>query len=134
MNNRCNCGTSCAFLGIGVSVIAGIVAGLLFFFGVIPFIATPLIVTLVVGAAAFALISAVFLFVRDCAVKACLCRFRTALFTGAVGTFLASLLAQLITVTIGSVFGAVLIGLITFFLILLISSIICLADCAADCE
>ena len=53
MNNRCTCGTSCAFLSTAISIIAGIVIGLLFYFGAIPFIATPLIVTLVVGAAAF---------------------------------------------------------------------------------
>lgn len=133
-NNQCTCSTSCAFIGTAVSLIAGIVVGLLFFFGVIPFVATPLIVTLIVGAVAFAGIAAAFLFARDCRVKECLCRLRGVLFVGSAGTFLASLLAQLVTLTIGSVFAAILIGLIAFFLILLISAIICLAACAADCE
>ena len=134
MNNRCTCGTSCAFLSTAISIIAGIVIGLLFYFGAIPFIATPLIVTLVVGAAAFAGIAAAFLFARDCTVKQCLCRLRTALFAGATGTFLLSLLAQLVTVTIGTVFGAILIGLIAFLLILLIGAIICLTACVGECD
>lgn len=134
MEKNCRCGTSCAFIGTAISLIAGIIIGLLFFFAVIPFVATPLIVTLIVGAVALFAIAAAFLFVRDYSVKQCLCRLRGILFTGAVGTFLASLFAILASVTTGAVFGAIVVGVIGFFLILLISAIICLAICAADCE
>ncbi len=136
MNNNkcCDCGNSCAFAGTALALIAGIVIGLLFFFGVIPFVATPLLVTLIFGGVLFIGIAAAFLFSPNYGITQCLCRYRGILFAGSAGTFLASLLAQLVTLTIGSILPAILVGLIAFFLVLLIAAIICLARCAGDCE
>lgn len=132
--NRCSCSASCAFIGTAIAIVTGIIVGLLFFFGVLESITLGLIATLIAGAGAFAAISAAFLFARNGEKKRCLCRLRGILFTGAVGTFLTSLFALLVDVGIFSIISAIIIGLVAFFLILLISAIICLALCVADCD
>lgn len=134
MNNSCNCGTSCEFIGFAVALVTGVIAGLLFYFDVFSSVQMALAVILVIGAASFTLISTAFLFARDCRLKKCLCRYRGALIGGALGTFFASFVSIVTAVAAFNVVSAVFVGLTAFFLILLITGLICLTDCAGECD
>ncbi len=134
MNNGCNCDASCKFIGFAIALVTGVIAGLLFYFDVFSSVERALEVTLVIGAAAFSLISAAFLFTRECRLKRCLCRYRGILLGGALGTFFASFVSILTAVTTFSVVSAIFVGLTAFFLIMLVAGLICLTACTGECD
>lgn len=134
MNNRCICTVSCALVGVILALFAGAVLGALYFFGVLSAIALPIQAVLLFGIIAFFGISAISLVSGKCRFTNCLCKLRSILFTGSVGTILSALIALLVSLTPGAILSAIVIGIVAFFLVLLIAGIICLVSCVADCE
>ena len=124
--------SACLLIGITLSIIFGVIVGILFFFGYVPLIETA--VWIAFGIAAFALaillISAIFSN-RDKVYK-CLRANAGALLTGIIGTLITAIAALSIILTPGSVLIAILIGLGAIFLGVTLTALVCLILCLLD--
>lgn len=126
----CNRDCGCLLAGV-ISVFAGIIIGVLYYFGFIANIVTAVWVAL--GIAIFNLIFLILISVfGDQKALRCLCKYGECLLTGIIGTIITATAALAITLTTGSTLIAILIALVGFFAGFLILSLIYLIKCLID--
>ena len=133
---KCFSKMSCTALSVLISLVAGVVAFVLTITGAVG-IFTPFVWIGFGIAVAFLFITfLVAAFTDECDKKerGCICRTLSTLQFGALGAILTALV--LLGVDFGgiSVIGAIVYGALFFFFVLLITSLICLARCYADCR
>jgi len=125
-NDRYNF-SACGFVGIPVSIVIGIIVGILFAFEFIPGIETAAWIAFGLGVLGLIiLVAAVFVAVstESRALTRCLQLNVNCLLTGIWGTILSGLAALSIELTPGSILIAVLVGIGAFFFSLMIVSLI----------
>ena len=128
----CNCNSQCdcSFLAIVASIVIGIIAAFLTITGVIA--TTPVFLWVTFGIAVvylgLTLVASPF-FGR----KGCICRVLSILFTGILGTILASVILLAITFAATSIVGAIITGLLLLLFSLMLTSTACLVKCIANC-
>lgn len=124
----------CSALGVVVSLISGVVALVLNITGTITVL--PIFAWIGFGVAIGLLIVTLLIVAstdEERKERGCICRALSKLQLGALGTILTALI--LLAVDFGgiSVIGAIIYGAFIFFFVLLITSVICLARCYAEC-
>lgn len=125
------CVRLCSALGIFFSVIVAIVGGFLTFNATIS--VTPAFLWVLFGIAV--VYQAVILLKTGCTnTNNCICDILGTVFTGILGTIATSVILLGITFAATSVLGAVITGLLLGFFTLLITSVICLIRCIANCN
>ncbi len=128
---NCCCRISCAILGLGASIILGILAALLTITAVIT--VTPVFLWVLFGIAvgylAIALASSLS---ATCSERRrCLCTRSGIFLGGALGTILTSVILLAVTFAATSIIGAIITGLLVFFFTLMITSVTCIIRCLA---
>lgn len=133
-NSNCNCRLDCGGLAILASIIIGLVTFVLSFTAIIA--STPAFLWVLFGIAVvvLALTPVTTAIIRGSGVRGCVCSILPILLTGLLGTILFSVVLLAITFAAGSILGAVFLGLLLGFFTLVITSIACLAKCAAGCR
>jgi hypothetical protein len=133
-NNNCYCGFNCLGTSVIVSLIVGVIAAILTITATIT--VTPAFLWVLFGIAVVSLgiLLVVSAFARSALVRACLCRFKTVLLAGILGTILFSLILLGITFAATSVTGAIITGILFAFFALILSQTACLIDCLASCS
>ena len=132
---NCCCRISCLALGLGASIILGIVAALLRITAIIT--VTPAFLWTVFG---IAIVYLALTFLTSARVacegaKICICRRSGLLLGGILGTILTSVILLAIAFPATSLIGAVITGLLIFFFSLMITTIACIIRClACVCE
>jgi len=130
--------TACSCLGVGISILVGAVVGVLFAFGLIPFITT--IVWVVFGLAVLTLIflvAGIFLSATGCckseALQKCTIRNTPCLLAGIIGTIISAIIALSIVLTPALIVVIVFIAILGFFFSLMIIGLIAYLSCIT-CE
>lgn len=127
----CNCECDCTGAATVTSIIAGIILGILYYFG---FIATGVIFW---AYFAFGLLAVLFAPIYGFLSKrysdnSCYCRYRNILNISAIGTIISAVVG-LITVSVASTITVtIVIAIATFFAVLLIGSLVCLTKCICE--
>lgn len=126
---NCYCKTSCAGLSVVAGIIIGIIAGMLTFMGIITI--TPAFLWVVFGIAVAYL--AVSLLISNVSfsptANRCICLTMPVFFIGILGTILTSLILLGVGFAATSVIGAIITGLLLGFFTLVITSTVCLIKC-----
>ncbi len=139
--NNESCGLSTCCLGLVLGVIAAVIFGILFFFGLIPEalagiaialeLAVVLLVLLFVGAYISEKNPSYFL-------SRCLCRHAACLLAGIIGTIVAGTIAMSILIVPGLVSSAIAVALVAFFYALMLTEtvgfLLCFACKAHRCK
>ncbi len=127
----CNCKYECAYLAVIVSILSGVVLGVLYSIGLI---ATGLIfwVYLLIGALGILLTPIYGLNTDSGCVESCFCRYKNLITVGGIGTIIFAAVGLIIELIASTVIVAIVIGLATFFIVFLLSSVICLANCICE--
>lgn len=135
-----------------ISIILGIIIGVLVYFGFIPNIQSLLITALVFAGINYILYTLISVFRNinrnrndnennnnrtEC--NSCRCRYQNGIITGIIGTILFGILSFGLTLTTGIIITAILVGIFFVFLIFMIINIylflICLnEDCSCNCN
>ena len=137
-----NCGcrknglTVCAFVGIILSLIAGVAVGILFSFGLIPitlnFITIALIMSVISLAVLIFSLYTANLAKGNNAFYRCICKFAKLLLAGSIGTFLATTISAIIGVTVITIVATIFVALSAFFFVLMITALIWLILCIIE--
>lgn len=133
-NCNCGCNLSCKAIGILLSIVFGVLAGILFFFKALPCVTVSIWVALAI--AVIVLIATIFAVFRSNSIsdKVCLCRNISTLLVGVIGTIITAVVALALWLLPCSIFIATLIGLIAFFFVLTLSAVVCILLCLLDCN
>lgn len=127
------CGsTGCGILGVVLSIIFGVVIGLLFSLGFIPFIVTAAWISfgLSVFILGFLLIYVLVAGITKCnALIKCLSNNTTCLLVGIIGTLISSIAALAIVLSTEFISVAVLVGIGAFFFALMLTGLIGFINC-----
>ena len=134
-----NCGckksglTTCEFIGVILSLIAGVEVGILFSFGLIPITLNFITIAIIMSVIALAiLLGSLFtanIIKGNNAFYKCTCRFAKLLLAGSIGTFLATTISAIIGVTVTTIVATIFVALSAFFFVLMITALICLISC-----
>ncbi len=121
--NRCEC--TC--IGLILAVLAGVTLGVLFSLG---FVATGIIfwALLATGVAAF-FAAPVYAALSDERDRNCFCRNKLTYLVGAIGTVVASVIGLLISPVATVLLVSIITGLSVFFVVLLLSVLVCITNC-----
>ncbi len=132
----CNCNNrvNCTFLAIAVSVIIGIVAGILTFTGVIAIGTTFLWVTFGVALLYLAALLVSVINNNTSGVRRCVCENSGVITLSILGTLLASVILLGVAFAATSVLGAIVAGALLAFFALLVGSAVCLIRCISNCD
>ena len=132
---NCNCKTGCTALGFVASLVAGIAALVLTITGTITVL--PVFVWVAFGIAVGALLITflVAAFTGNCEKRerGCICRALSTLQFGALGTILTAFLLLVVDFGAIATIGAIVFGVFVFSFVLVITSLICLTRCYANC-
>ncbi|MBR2744242.1 MAG: hypothetical protein IKE01_02960 [Clostridia bacterium] len=137
-----NCGckksnlTACEFIGVILSLVAGVAVGILFAFGFIPialnFITIALVFSVVtIGILIFSLFTANVVKGNNAFYK-CACKYAKLLLAGSIGTFLSTTISAIIGVTVFTIPATIFVALAAFFFVMMITALICLISCIID--
>jgi hypothetical protein len=124
--------SACLLIGITLSIIFGVIVGILFFFGYVPLIETAVWIAFGIAAFALAILLISAIFSNREKVYKCLRANAGALLTGIIGTLITAIAALSIILTPGSVLIAILIGLGAIFLGVTLTALVCLILCLLD--
>jgi hypothetical protein len=139
--NNENCGLSTCCLGLVLGVIAAVIFGILFFFGLIPEALGGILIVL-----ELAVVLLVLLFVGAYLSEAkpsyylsrCLCRHAACLLAGIIGTIVAATIALSILIVPGLVSSAIAVAVVAFFYVLMLTEtvgfLLCFACKAHRCK
>jgi len=131
---RTNCG--CPII-IAISIILGIVVGILFFNGIVALGTIALGVVLAFGALAMVVVALIAGLGRNEANR-CACRYGTCIVIGSVLSILLAIVALMVTILAGSIAAAILVGAIgAAFIVTLISMVLfllCLVRSNCGCR
>ena len=124
--------SGCGCLGVVISAIFGIIAGVLFAFGFIPFVLTT--AWIVLGLAVLTLLilvgTVIAVNARECSdLSKCLCKNGACLLTGVVGTILTSIVSLSVVLDVASVPVIVLVAVVAFFFALMLIGLTSLLAC-----
>ncbi len=127
----CNCKYECAYLAVIVSILSGVVLGVLYSIGLI---ATGLIfwVYLLIGALGILLAPIYGLrgdLGRD---ESCFCKYKNLITVGGIGTIVFAAVGLIVQFIASTIVVSIIIGLATFFIVFLLSSVLCLANCICE--
>lgn len=127
----CNCKYECAYLAVIVSILSGVVLGVLYSIGLI---ATGLIfwVYLLIGALGILLTPIYGLRGQAGCIENCFCKYKNLITVGGIGTIVFAAVGLITELIAPTTVVAVIIGLATFFIVFLLSSVICLANCICE--
>lgn len=130
----CNCRSNCVGIAFAVSILIGVITGLLRFMAVITL--APAFLWVALGTAivylAVTFIASASAYCKS--VKACICGALPALLTGIVGTIITASILLAVEFVATSILGAVITGLAVLFFTLIIASTVCVTKCAVDCD
>ncbi len=121
-------------LGVFLSILFGVAAGLLFFNGFLPTITTGVIVATAVAGAALILFWISVISRKPYTDSDCICENFGLLLTGAIGTLVSAFIIFSVTLVVTSPIFAILIGLVAFFFALTLAGIVSYLSCLADCD
>jgi hypothetical protein len=124
--------SACLLIGITLSIIFGVIVGILFFIGYVPLIETAVWIAFGIAAFALAILLISAIFSNREKVYKCLRANAGALLTGIIGTLITAIAALSIILTPGSVLIAILIGLGAIFLGVTLTALVCLILCLLD--
>lgn len=132
--DNCSCNrtglTICEIVGIILSVIAGVTAGILFSLGLIPLAENLIIVALIIaGLSLVILLGAIISGKGYGGYSKCVCKSGLFVLTGAIGTLISATLAITTGFTITLIASIIFVAFSAFFLVLLIAALICLFTC-----
>ena len=133
MPGSCKCNCTCLVIGIALSVIFGIIIGIIFYLGLVPLITTGIWIAFGVAVLALVFLLSSVLFTARVKVFKCLCLSLGALLIGILGTILTAVGALSITLVTGSILIAILIGLGALFFGLVLAALTCIILCILDC-
>lgn len=133
-NNNCYCGFNCLGISVIASLIVGVITAILTITATITVTPAFLWVLFGIAIASLALLLVVSAFARSPFVRACLCRFKTVLLVGILGTILFAVVLLAITFAATSVVGAIITGILLAFFTLILTSAACLIGCLTDCD
>lgn len=127
----CNCKYECAYLAVIVSILSGVVLGVLYSIGLI---ATGLIfwVYLLIGALGILLTPIYGLNNNSGCVESCFCRYKNLITVGGIGTIVFAAVGLIVQFIASTIAVSIIIGLATFFIVFLLSSALCLANCICE--
>ncbi|MBR5586961.1 MAG: hypothetical protein IKW02_03270 [Clostridia bacterium] len=121
-------------LGVILSVLFGVGAGLLFYNGFLPTITTGIILAAAVAGGALILFWISLISRKPYTDTDCVCENFGLLLTGAIGTLLSALVILSVTLVTTSTVFAILIGLAAFFFALTFAGLVSYFSCLADCD
>lgn len=129
----CNDKNNCIGLAVVASIIIGIITGILRFMAVIT--VTPAFLWVLFGIAVvyLALTPIAAAALRNTGTRSCVCTILPVLLTGILGTILTAVVLLGIEFVATSVLGAIITGALLAFFSLTVTSVACLAKCAAKC-
>ena len=128
----CSCLPSCTGIGVVISLVLGVIAAFLRYSAVITVGTSFLWVTF--GISVLVMLLTLALSARSHnSVKHCICEVLPGLITGIVLTMLTSLILLAVTFAATSIAGAVITGILILSFSIIITSVLCLIICNADC-
>jgi hypothetical protein len=131
-NNSSCC---CKILTIVFSIILGIITGISFAFGQVPFITTAIGIML---ALAFLILALLITGMYTAAshsrnlLASCFCHSTVFLLTGIIGTIITSIIALSVRLCIRSIFDIILVSIVTLFFIITLGGFICIILCIKE--
>lgn len=122
------CRNSCIYLSIIAGIVAGVVLGVLYSLG---YVSSGIVFWVYLGIGALAALLAPLYTTRNsykCG-ETCFCYYKNLILVAAIGSIIAAAVGLIIAAVASTVAIAVVFGIASFFVVMLIASLICLADC-----
>ena len=125
------CRCDCAYWAIIISIIAGVILGVLYSFG---FIATGIVfwVYLAIGVIGIFASPIYASFSTGGCIERCFCNNRRFLLIAAVGAIIAAVVGLIVAAIAPTIVVAIVIGIATFFAVLLLGVVTCISKCICN--
>ncbi len=133
-NTNCSNHVDCAFLAVAAAVVAGVVAAIAQFTAIITLTTVFYIVAFGIAVLFLGLLLVSLPVLYKTACHAC-CNSNIKLTTvGILGTIVTSIILIAVGFAATSVLGAIFVGLLAAFFALIITSVVCIVNCASECK